>query len=308
VIAWRKRTRAPLLPQGRQGLARALLSAVVLALLVAAGGGDARADEGAGKPRRIVSINMCTDELALRLADRAAVASVSWLSQDPRNANMAQAARAVPANDGSAEEALSFHPDIVLAGAFTPRSTIALLQQVGARVARFSVAESLDGVKAQIRAVAAAIGEPERGEALVGEIDRRLAGVAIDRDRPSLRAIILRPNGFTVGPGSLVDEILRRAGMTNLAATLDIGSYQQISLERLALLDADVLIVDNEGFSEPALATRALRHPIVEALARRMAIVSLPSRLWTCPGPGVVEAIERLVAATAGVARREARN
>lgn len=251
---------------------------------------------------------MCTDELALRLADRKAIASVSWLSQDPRNANMAQAARSVPANDGSAEEALSFHPDIVLAGAFTARSTIALLEQVGARVARFPVAETLAGVKGQIRAVATAVGEPERGEALVGEIDDRLARVAIVPGRAPLRAIILRPNGFTVGPGSLVDEILRRAGMTNLAATLDIGAYQQISLERLALLDADVLIVDNEGFSEPALATRALRHPIVEALGRRMTIVSLPSRLWTCPGPGVVEAIERLAAATAGLAPREARN
>lgn len=278
----------------------------LLALLAAlAGGASAHASEPAGKPRRIVSINMCADELALRLADRDAVASVSWLSQDPRNANMAQAAKGVPANNGSAEEALSFHPDLVLAGVFTPRSTIALLKQVGAPVAQFPVAETLDGVRGQIRAVAAAVGEPERGEALVADIDRRLAGIVVDPGRPPLRAIILRPNGFTVGPGSLVDEILRRAGLVNLAATLDIGAYQQISLERLALLDADVLIVDNEGFRAPSLATAALRHPIVAELSRRMKVVSLPSRLWTCAGPAVVDAIQLLADATAEM--REAR-
>ncbi|MFC2255124.1 hypothetical protein ACETRX_36715 [Labrys portucalensis] len=41
-------------------------------------------------PRRIVSIKMCTDELLLRLADRDRAASVTWLSHDPRNANMAR--------------------------------------------------------------------------------------------------------------------------------------------------------------------------------------------------------------------------
>ena len=152
---------------------------------------------------------------------------------------------------------------------------------------------------AQIREVAAVLGEPQRGEALAAEIDRRLARIAVDPSRPPLRAIILRPNGFTVGPGSLVDEILRRAGMTNLAAPLDIGAYQQIPLERLAMLDADVLIVDSESFEAPSLATEALSHPIVAELSHRMKVVSLPSRLWTCAEPALVDAVQRLVEATA---------
>ncbi len=195
----------------------------------------------------------------------------------------------------------------MLAGAFTERSTVALLEQVGARIVEFPVPETLEGVRRQIREVAALIGEPERGEALVADIDRRLARISVDANRAPLSAIILRPNGYTVGPGSLVDEILRRAGMVNLAARLDVGAYQQIPLERLALLDADVLIVDSEGFAEPSLATAALSHPIVAALARRLKVVTLPSRLWTCPGPGVVEAVQRLADATAEVEAGETR-
>ena len=289
--------------RGARGLARRL--ALVAALCGAAA---AQGTDSAGGPRRIVSINMCTDELLLRLADRDAIASVTWLSRDPRNANMAEAAKGLPANSGLAEEALSYHPDLVLAGPFTERSSVALLRQVGAPVLEFSVPETLDGVRRQIREVAAAIGEPQRGERLVADIDRRLARISLDPSRPPLRAIILRPNGFTVGPGSLVDEVLRRAGMTNLAARLDIGAYEQIPLERLAVLDADVLIVDSEGFGAPSLATEALRHPIVAALSQRLKVVALPSRLWTCPGPEVVDAVQTLVDATAAVRAREARN
>ncbi len=278
--------------------------ALVAALFAAAA---ALAADPAGGPRRIVSINMCMDELVLRLADRDAIASITWLSQDPRNANMADVAKGLPVNNGLAEEALSYRPDLVLAGAFTERSTVALLEQVGARIVEFPVPETLEGVRRQIREVAALIGEPERGEALVADIDRRLARISVDANRAPLSAIILRPNGYTVGPGSLVDEILRRAGMVNLAARLDVGAYQQIPLERLALLDADVLIVDSEGFAEPSLATAALSHPIVAALARRLKVVTLPSRLWTCPGPGVVEAVQRLADATAEVEAGETR-
>ncbi len=281
------------------------LLALIGALTGAAG---ALASDSAGKPRRVVSINMCTDELALRLADRDAIASVTWLSQDPRNANMAEAAAGVPANHGFAEEALSYRPDLVLAGPFTERSTVALLGQVGAPVVEFSVPETLDDVRGQIREIATLLGVPERGERLVAEIDRRLARISLDPERAPLRAIILRPNGFTVGPGSLVDEILRRAGMTNLAATLDIGAYQQISLERLALLDADVLFVDSESVGTPSLATEALRHPIVAELSHRLKVVSLPSRLWTCAGPALVDAVEMLVDATEGPLARGTRN
>lgn len=242
---------------------------------------------------------MCMDELVLRLADRDAIASVTWLSQDPRSANLAERAKGLPANHGLAEEALSYRPDLVLAGPFTEPSAVALLKEVGAPVVEFAVPETLDAVRRQIRDVAAALGEPERGEALVADIDRRLALIAVDPNRPPLGAIVLRPNGVTVGPGSLVDEILGRAGMTNLAAGLDIGAYQQMPLERLALLDADVLILDGERYAAPSLATEALAHPIVAALARHMKVVALPPRLWTCAGPELVEAVETLVEATA---------
>ena len=37
---------------------------------------------------------------------------------------MADAARLIPANHGLAEEVLGFHPDLVVAGAYTTRATV----------------------------------------------------------------------------------------------------------------------------------------------------------------------------------------
>ena len=145
---------------------------------------------------------------------------MTWLSQDPRNANLAAKAAALPANDGHAEEALAYDPDLVLVGPFADPASIALLQQIGAPVVEVGAPQTLDGVRRQIRDLAAALGEPQRGEALIADMDARLARVAVDPSRPRLKAVVLRPNGFTVGPGSLVDEILdaRRPRQSRRAA------------------------------------------------------------------------------------------
>jgi iron complex transport system substrate-binding protein len=215
-------------------------------------------------------------------------------------------AAALPANDGHAEEALAYDPDLVLVGPFADPASIALLKEVGAPVVEVGAPQTLDGVRRQIRDLAATLGEPRRGEALIADMEARLASVAVDPSQPRLKAVVLRPNGFTVGPGSLVDEILTRAGLDNLAARLDIAADQQVPLEVVALLGADVLILDRDKQSAPSLADAALDHPAIAALARRMTIVSLPSRLWTCGGPEIVEAVERLAAAAKAARAREA--
>jgi iron complex transport system substrate-binding protein len=279
------------------GRARAIAACICVALL---------ASPAFAKPQRVVSLNLCADELALRLADPGVVKSVTWLSQDPLSANIAAKAAALPANDGHAEEALAYDPDLVLVGPFADPASIALLKEVGAPVVEVGAPQTLDGVRRQIRDLAATLGEPRRGEALIADMEARFASVAVDPSQPRLKAVVLRPNGFTVGPGSLVDEILTRAGLDNLAARLDIAADQQVPLEVVALLGADVLILDRDEQSAPSLADAALDHPAIAALARRMTIVSLPSRLWTCGGPEIVEAVERLAAAAKAARAREA--
>lgn len=275
------------------------MQAAACVALVAAWACAASVAQAQGVRRqRIVSINQCTDELVLRLADPERIASVSWLSRDAANSNVATLADRVPVNHGLAEEVMSHRPDLVLAGAWSSRTTVEILKRLGVNVVEFDVPRTLDDARAEIRKLAAAIGEAARGEAMVRAIDAGLA--ALPSPKPPWRALVMQPNGFTVEKGSLVEQIMNRAGLENLASRLGSGGYLQVPLEAVALQQADVMILNGEAYGAPSLATAALEHPIIKALGRRLRVIALPPKLWTCVGPNLVDATRSLIAQTRG--------
>ena len=237
---------------------------------------------------------MCVDELVVRLAEPHNIASVTWLSRDPANSNVAALVGRIPVNHGLAEEIIPLQPDLVIAGVYTARTAVALLRRTGVALAEIDVPKNFMDVRGQIRKVAALVGERDKGERIVGDIDQRLAALPPAARSGAPRAIVLNPNGVTVGKGTLVDEILTRAGLVNVAAELGIDNYGQVPLETVVTSAVDVLIVSASRDGPPALATEILRHPALTALSDRARIVVLPGRLWNCGGPAIIEAIERL--------------
>jgi iron complex transport system substrate-binding protein len=252
------------------------------------------ATDSGQKPRRVVSLNLCVDELLLRLADPRNVASVTWLARDPANSNVADLAAEIPVNHGLAEEIIPLNPDLVIAGIYTARPAVAMLKRTGTPLVEVGVPKNLAEVRQQIRDIAALIGEREKGESVVSAMDTGLATLPAAASSSRPRAIVLNPNGATVGKGTLVDEIMTRAGLTNVAAELAIDNYGQVPLEAVVASGVDVLIVSASRDGPPALATEILRHPVLSALSDRTRVVVMPGRLWNCGGPAVVEAIERL--------------
>lgn len=272
---------------------------LVLALSGSAMAGD--------PPSRIVSLNLCADELVLRLADREDVASVTWLAHDSDVSNVARRAAQVGINHGLAEEIVPLAPDLVFAGVHTTRTAVAFLKSAGVRVVELGVPQSLEAVYAQIRKVAAALGQSERGARMIAEISRGLVRISADTKKRGVDAFVLRPNGFTVSDGSLVDTLLERAGLVNLAAQQGLDTYRQIPLETVLLTGAEILIVDAEASGGPSMTTQLLHHPALVKADRMLDIARLPSRLWNCPGPHLVDAVERLALAASRARDKEPR-
>src|SRR5262245_28311385 len=266
---------------------------VIVAALSAAG--LAPAAESMSKPRRIVSMNLCTDELVLRLADRGNISSVTWQARDRDNSNVADLARDVPINHGLAEEILPLNPDLVLGGIYTARAPAALLKRAGMRVVDTDVPRSFEDVRQQYRENAALLDEKARGEQIIAEMDSNLA--RLERDRPPVAptAIVFHGDHYTYGRGSIIDVVLTRAGLENMAVRLGIGEFGQVPLEVMAMNPVDVLIIDSHRDGPPALATDLLRHPVLSRLSGRTRVVVIPNRLWNCGGPALVEAVERLM-------------
>jgi iron complex transport system substrate-binding protein len=272
----------------------ALLAAIAIMLVPAA-------LSAAGIPKRIVSLNLCTDELVLRLADRANIASITWLSKDAISANVVDLAADVPVNHGLAEEIIPLDPDLVVAGTFTARTAVAMLKATRFPVTEFGVAHDVADVRSGIRKMAALVGEPARGEALVASFDERLAEIGTPAPGRRPTALVFNANGFTVGAGTLVDDIMSRAGLDNVAAHMKLGNYSQLPLEIAVRSDVDILIISARRDGPPSLATALLDHPVLSKLGPKTHIVVLPTNLWSCGGPEVAEAIARLRAAAQDV-------
>lgn len=277
------------------GVAAALTAPAILAALLAVQL-PARAE---AKPRSVVSINLCTDELVLRLADSGQVKSVTWLARDSLGSAVRALAGAMPVNRGLAEEIVPLSPDLVVAGIHTTRTTVGFLKRIGIPVIELGVPGTLDEVRAQIRMVATVLGNAAAGEAMIAALDTALSegGAVIAGSRPT--ALVLRPNGFTAGRGSLVDTLLDRAGLANLAADLQTDGLGQLPLERIVAARPDVLIINADADAPESMAQALLDHPALASLKETATVVEVPTRLWTCAGPQLAEAMALLKSAAA---------
>ena len=269
----------------------AVTRALLLALLVALVPAAAEAEP----PRRIVSMNLCADQLLMLLADRERIASVSFLAAEPRASAMAEQARGLRLNHGLAEQILPLEPDLVIAGIFTTRPTVALLRKLGYRVLDLPVASSLAEVRANIRQVADAIDEPARGEALIAGFDARLAALRPSSEGPPPLAALYWANGLTSGHGTLAAAITRAAGLRNLAVELGLAGTWQLPLETLLSAAPEALVMGRIR-AHPALANESFRHPALEQGFAQRPRLRIADRHWICGTPFIAESIERLVA------------
>lgn len=242
-------------------------------------------------PQRIVSLNLCADQLLVALADRAQIAALTRFAHDPEMSAEVVKARAFRTIDGSAEEVLSLRPDLVLA---TPGRRRATMAQLGGRdIATLDVApaESFAEIKNQIRAVARAIGHPARGEALIARMTADLAAVPRNAGRGQVAAYYQR-RGYLTGTGTLVDDLMRRVGLVNLASRLGKPALSRVGLEEMARARPDFLLVEAATDSVVDQGTEMLHHPLIAGIRR----VKLPQAWTVCGGPAYVLAAKSIAA------------
>jgi iron complex transport system substrate-binding protein len=246
-------------------------------------------------PSRIVSLDLCTDQLLVELAGRDRIAAVTHLLGDASVSAIPERARGIPITHGEAEDVLRYNPDLVLAGPFGVSPTVNLLRRLGRNVVVVPLPQDLDGVRTSVRAVAAAVGENAAGETMVAELDRRLAPLAVSaRPASPPTAVIYQIGGSVSGPGSLADAALAAAGFRNMSADYRLSRGGQVPLEFLIAKPPDLLVLASAPEEYRTVLADNLRHPIIRLLRQRGASLELPWRHWLCGTPHIADAIERL--------------
>jgi len=240
----------------------------------------------------VVSINLCTDQLAMMLAAPGQLVSISRISHDPNVSVMLEEAQRYPINFGQGEEVFRLNPDLVLAGAFTSPYTVGLLRRLGIEVAQLPIAHTLETIPDNIREVGRLLGREAEAEALIVQFSADLARLRANRDHAP-RAALHYANNYTSGENSLAHDILTAAGFTNIAAEAGLSGGGNLAMERLIMLMPD-LVISGQPYPGASRSEEVLGHPAMERLRKGHAAHALADAEWVCGTPAVLRAIARL--------------
>lgn len=237
----------------------------------------------AASAARIASLNLCTDEYLLLLAQPTQIVSVSYLSQDPRESALWRTARSYRGNRGSIEDVVTLRPTMVLTMGGGGRATRLLAERLHMRALDLPFATDLSGVERNLQMVAAATGDPSRARPWIAWIER------LRRTSPPTAqdAMWISGRGDSLAPASLGAQWLRLAGFRQRGMP-----GNRATLETLLISPPKALIKSDYRSGQMSGGTRWLNHPIVRSAAARQLVTD--GRPWTCMGPLMVREIERL--------------
>jgi iron complex transport system substrate-binding protein len=241
----------------------------------------------------VASINLCTDQLVLSVADPGQILSLSWLASDPEESMLAAEAARYPRNHGSAEEVIQVGADVVLAGTLTSPFTRELLRRLGARVVEIPPETSLDDTYANLLAVGMTIGRGAEAERLVAGMRERVDAIRARAPDPAREAIVVRPGGFTIGQETLANDLLMLAGLANAATGLD--RWGSLSVEALLRANPQFLVITRYRMNEASLANAFFAHPALRNFDVEQKTLAIEARQVACGAPASLDAAESLV-------------
>jgi cobalamin transport system substrate-binding protein len=252
---------------GAAALARGVRSALVGTRALA----DSRADPGAfpkalwgptgephllpRAPRRIVSTYLGADETLAALVTPERVRAVSIYVDDPATSNCrGRYPAGISRLRTEPETIVALEPDLVCVAGFTEPDALRLLVEAGLPIVRWSRYDSFADIIGQTRLLGAAVGEEGRAAAEIGALEQLLADLTarMAHVRPT-RVLYYDPPTYTMGRGTLVGEILTRAGGSNVVEELGIVGPGQVGIETILALEPEAIVMPRYADNVSAL-------------------------------------------------------
>ena len=244
---------------------------------------------------RLVSMNVCTDQLVLTLADPEQILGLSRFSRDGWQSKAGDLSR-YPVLSGGAEDVLLIKPDIVVASAFDKRSTRELLKAKGLRLAELVVPRTLDEARQQIREAGDITGHPDRAAAEIARLDAALGRARNAVSERHYRVLPLSRRGWVAGSDSFVGSLLGEIGLRSAAGDLGFSFGGFASLEAIVKLRPDFIVVSRAGDYARDDGQAFLLHPALERFYPPEKRIVIPERLTECGGVLLADALDALTA------------
>ena len=225
------------------------------------------------RPRRIHTLSVGYDEITFRLVDLSRIVAIGSVTANPLYSNVSTEAAQIPARVGrDAEQILAQAPDLVVASPFVNPDLVTQLRNANATVVVADLVSSVDAQADNIRFLAYIYGEEARGEALVSEVSDRIASLkrVTDRhpveSRPRVVVLSIAQNITAAGSGTTEDGVLQLAGARNAAAEAGVNGNLVMSMETLANVDPDYIVLAEPDPDHSTLLPRLREQPVAASL------------------------------------------
>jgi iron complex transport system substrate-binding protein len=218
----------------------------------------------AAAPKRIITLSGALTETVDALGLGKSIVAVDVTSIYPAYVN--DLPKVSKNRTVSAEGLISFKPDLVLAPEGSVSKEIAYqLQSAGINLVNIKQDFSVNGSIAFIKAVAAALQVPAKGEALAkqtqAKVSKALAGVKKSNKTPKVLFIYARGTGvmLVAGQHTNIDAIITLAGGKNAAQGFD--NFKPYTTESLMEANPDVILMFDFGLNSLGGAEAVLNMP-----------------------------------------------
>lgn len=237
--------------------------------------------------RRVVSLAPANTEIVYGLGEFSRIVGVTTYDDYP--AAVKDVAKMGDFTTPNLEAIAAAKPDLILVTGGVQADVVSKLEGLGASVVVVDP-KDLDGVYSAIGLVAKALGVDAKGAAVVSDMKTRMAD--IDKrvaSEPAVTAFVeigWNPL-FTAGRGTLIDDLVKRAGGTNVVTQ---DGYVGYSAEQLLKDQPQVYLGTSSSIGDPLTIGQRPGYGRLAAVTSGR-VVALDDNLVSRPGPRLIEGV-----------------
>jgi iron complex transport system substrate-binding protein len=247
-------------------------------------------------PQRILSLAPSTTEIAFALGLGSRMAAVDPFSDYPPEAKNLPKVNNSPLN---LEQVVALKPDLVLAAGITSGEDVKKMVNLQLPVIVVGATKTtLESIMADIRLVGQATGTELKAKTVTDGMKQRLDAVqaklagAQTKPRVYWELDATDPaKPFTPGPGSFLDEIIRLAGGTNVAANAK-SPYAQVNAEEVIAENPDIIILSDFAYGTTIESVKARPGWLAINAVKNDKVFPIDDNLVSRPSPRIVEGLE----------------
>ena len=224
-------------------------------------------------PQRILTYSLGHDEMVIALVAPERIAAIGKFATNDSYSNITEQALEVPIFEKGAENVLAANPDLFIVSKFTKQDIVDLVKEAGVPVVRPALENSAEGNIPNILLLGYMFGTEDRALELVAEIRSRLALVAErvpspgDESRPAVISISRYSDSISVSAGGTTGSaIVETAGGVDAAARDGLDGFQTISVESIAAMNPDFIIIPQAGDGAVSLRDDLMKDPVLASV------------------------------------------